>query len=94
MFQIPMMLMMVACGLLVLGTPYLMKSMDPEMMEDFKGRQAKMSGIQSSLQSGDFKSGLSALMANDEKPKSTGVSVSANQSNTTPTKNKGKGRRR
>lgn len=31
--------------------------MDPEVLEDFKERQAKMANIQSSLQSGDLASG-------------------------------------
>lgn len=31
--------------------------MDPEMLQEFKERQAKITSIQSSLQSGDLKSG-------------------------------------
>ena len=31
--------------------------MDPETLNEFKDRQAKMQSIQSSIQSGDFKSG-------------------------------------
>ncbi|EPQ60854.1 hypothetical protein GLOTRDRAFT_124598 [Gloeophyllum trabeum ATCC 11539] len=94
MFQNPMMLMMVAAGAMMLGAPYLLKSLDPEALEDFKARQAKYSGIQNSIQSGDFKAGLSALMPNDDRARSTGVSTSGSQSNQTPTKGKGKGRRR
>ncbi|TFK57346.1 hypothetical protein OE88DRAFT_1651020 [Heliocybe sulcata] len=92
MFQNPMMIMMVAAGVMVLGAPYLLKSLDPDALEEFKERQAKVSGLQNSIQNGDFKGGLSALMGNDEKPRSTGVSTS--HSNQTPTKSKGKGKRR
>ncbi|TFY66191.1 hypothetical protein EVG20_g4902 [Dentipellis fragilis] len=66
MFQNPMMLMMVFAGAMMLGTPYLMKNMDPEMVEEFKHNQAKMANLQSSLQSGDLKSGISAIMGTDE----------------------------
>lgn len=31
--------------------------MDPEVMEEFKGQQAKMAGVHSALQSGDLASG-------------------------------------
>jgi hypothetical protein len=31
--------------------------MDPESLKEFEGRHAKMTGIQQSLASGDFKSG-------------------------------------
>ncbi len=40
-----------------LNAEYIQKNMDPEMLQDFKERQAKISNIQSSLQSGDLKSG-------------------------------------
>ena len=33
------------------------KNMDPEVMEEFKERHAKMSGAQSALQSGDLMGG-------------------------------------
>ena len=33
------------------------KNMDPEALEEFKERHAKMSGAQSALQSGDFAGG-------------------------------------
>jgi len=92
MFQNPMMMMMVAAGVMMLGAPYLLKNLDPEALTDFKERQAKMTGIQNSIQSGDIKGGISALMDNDDKPRSTGVSTS--QSNQTPTKGRGKGKRR
>ncbi|TFY79375.1 hypothetical protein EWM64_g4638 [Hericium alpestre] len=57
MFQNPMMMMMAAAGVMMLATPYLMKSMDPEMVQEFQQNQAKMANLQSSLQTGDIKSG-------------------------------------
>jgi hypothetical protein len=61
------------------------------MLEEVKGRQAKMANIQSAMQSGDIKSGcvvrsvwrkplnrmsscsISALLAGDEEPKTSGA---------------------
>ena len=40
-----------------LPSPFLQKNMDPEVMEEFKERHAKMAGAQSALQSGDLMSG-------------------------------------
>lgn len=37
--------------------PLVQKNMDPEVMEEFKERHAKMSGAQSALQSGDLMGG-------------------------------------
>ena len=37
--------------------PPVQKNMDPEVMEEFKERHAKMSGAQSALQSGDLMGG-------------------------------------
>ncbi|KAJ7462679.1 hypothetical protein B0H11DRAFT_2053786 [Mycena galericulata] len=65
MFQNPMMLMLLFGGVMVVSMPYLMKNMDPETMKEFKEQQAKMSGMQSALASGDLKAGFSALMADD-----------------------------
>jgi len=93
MFQSPMMLIMVFTGVMMLAMPYIMKNMDPEMLEEMKGRQAKMASIQSSMQSGDIKSSISALMAGDEDPKTSGarahpVSSAASQSRKGGNKNK------
>ncbi|KAI8995555.1 hypothetical protein BD414DRAFT_479876 [Trametes punicea] len=63
MFKNPMMLMMLGAGVLVLLMPMMMKNMDPEALEEFKERHAKMSSIQNSLQSGDLASGLSQLLS-------------------------------
>ncbi|KAJ3933613.1 MAG: hypothetical protein NXY57DRAFT_1047768 [Lentinula lateritia] len=91
MLKSPMILMMVFAGALVLGMPYLMKNMDPESLAEFKREQAKMSHAQSALQSGDFKSGLSALMT-----AASGQDQASSQPPRvqTATKSKGKSRRR
>lgn len=76
MLSSPMTLMMVFGAVMMIATPYMLKNMDPEMMEDFKKEQAKMAGVQSALASGDFKSGISAIMAAAEE-ESAGPSSSA-----------------
>ncbi|CAL1695997.1 unnamed protein product [Somion occarium] len=67
MFQNPMMLLMLGTGVLMLAMPYIMKNMDPEVLQEFKERQAKITDIQSSIQNGDLKTGLSAMMGGEEK---------------------------
>ncbi|KAH9946691.1 hypothetical protein B0H21DRAFT_822606 [Amylocystis lapponica] len=94
MLQNPMMLMMLGVGAMVLLMPYLMKNMDPEALQDFKERQARMSSIQSSLQSGDIKSGFSALISAGDEPKAL-TSGMAKQATTSGVKNRsGKNKRR
>jgi len=89
MFQNPMMMIMVFTGIMMFAMPYIMKNMDPEMLEDFKGRQAKMANIQNSMQSGDLKSGISALLAGDEEPKTSGARAQpTSQNRNRGTKNK------
>jgi len=66
MFQNPMMLIMVFTGVMMFAMPYIMKNMDPEMLEEMKGRQAKMA---SSMQSGNI------ISARDEEPKTSGVKL-------------------
>jgi hypothetical protein len=39
----PMMLAMLACGVLVLAMPYIMKNLDPEVLEEFKREQGRLS---------------------------------------------------
>ncbi|RPD82632.1 hypothetical protein L226DRAFT_528776 [Lentinus tigrinus ALCF2SS1-7] len=81
MFKNPMMMMMLGAGVLVLLMPTMMKNMDPEVMEEFKERQAKMSGMQSALQSGDLMGGISQMLAGDEpKAASSGTSKGASSS--------------
>ncbi|KAF8807574.1 hypothetical protein BYT27DRAFT_7189648 [Phlegmacium glaucopus] len=55
----PMMLLMVFGGGMMLAMPYLMKNLDPEALAEFKEQQGKINGA---LQSGDLKTGLSALV--------------------------------
>ncbi|GBE78393.1 hypothetical protein SCP_0112780 [Sparassis crispa] len=67
MFQNPMMLLSVGGGALMLLMPYLMKNMDPETLQEIQGRQARINSIQSSIQSGDIRTGISELLsAGDE----------------------------
>ncbi|KIY72136.1 hypothetical protein CYLTODRAFT_486539 [Cylindrobasidium torrendii FP15055 ss-10] len=86
MLKSPMILMMLVTGGLVLGMPYLMKNMDPEQLEEFKEQQARMAKMQSAMTSGDFKSGLSALMTGGEEPEAGPSKAIASP----PTKAKGK----
>ncbi|KAJ3790240.1 hypothetical protein GGU10DRAFT_371313 [Lentinula aff. detonsa] len=93
MLKSPMILMMIFAGGLVLGMPYLMKNMDPESLQEFKKEQAKMSHAQNALPSGDFKSGLSALMgaaSGQDQTTSQPSQIRAQAAN----KNRGKGKRR
>jgi len=68
MFSNPMMLLMVVGGGMMLAMPYLIKNMDPESLQEFKEQQARMSGIQNAMASGDLKSGFSALLKAAEDP--------------------------
>ncbi|TCD63996.1 hypothetical protein EIP91_004698 [Steccherinum ochraceum] len=70
MFQNPMMVMMVFTAVMVLAMPYLMKNMDPEALQDFSKRQSKISEMQSAFQSGDIKSGFSAIMSSMDEDQS------------------------
>ncbi|KAL1748902.1 hypothetical protein HDZ31DRAFT_59788 [Schizophyllum fasciatum] len=80
MFQNPMMLIMGAGFLMVLAMPYLMKSVDPEALKEMNANQARLGSIQSALASGDFKSGLSALMNPEEAEAATAASPARNSS--------------
>ncbi|KAF8559252.1 hypothetical protein OG21DRAFT_1503155 [Imleria badia] len=71
MFQNPMVLIMVLTGLMMLGMPYIMKNLDPQTLEELKNQQGKIANIQNSLQNGDVKSGLSALLAAEEESKAS-----------------------
>ncbi|KAI5118631.1 hypothetical protein M0805_006998 [Coniferiporia weirii] len=66
MLRNPMVLMMLVMGVLMLGMPYIMKNLDPEMMKEVNGRQARYSNIQNAVQTGDFRGGISALLAETE----------------------------
>ncbi|PPQ76413.1 hypothetical protein CVT24_012630 [Panaeolus cyanescens] len=80
----PMMLLMIGGAGMMLGMPYLIKNLDPEALEELKEQQGKMSGIQQAFQSGDIKSGLSAIMAAADDTNQTPSSRAA-----TPGKGKG-----
>ncbi|KAL0950973.1 hypothetical protein HGRIS_007721 [Hohenbuehelia grisea] len=90
MFQNPMMIMMVLAGVMMLATPYLMKNMDPDAMEDMRASQAKAAQAQNALASGDLKSVFSALMPAEEPPQPSKPAPAATQSK--PKGNKGKRR--
>ncbi|KAI0321709.1 hypothetical protein OF83DRAFT_211424 [Amylostereum chailletii] len=92
MFNNPMMLMMVFGGLMMFAMPYLTKNLDPEMLQEFQQNQAKVANLQSSIQSGDIRSGYSALLGEEQRP---GAASTGSQTNTTSgtTKNRTKKRR-
>ncbi|KZT74696.1 hypothetical protein DAEQUDRAFT_760722 [Daedalea quercina L-15889] len=95
MFQSPMMLMMLVMGGMMLAMPYILKSMDPEALQDFNKRQARIGALQSSLQSGDLSGGLSALInpAQEESSASTGTAKQTSSSSGVKQRG-GKNRRR
>ncbi|KAI0651776.1 hypothetical protein C8Q79DRAFT_57498 [Trametes meyenii] len=95
MFKNPMMMMMLGAGVLVLLMPTMMKNMDPEVMEDFKERHAKMTNIQNSLQSGDLASGFSQLLAaSGDEPKAAASGPSKGASSGGAKQRNGKNKRR
>ncbi|KAH9835628.1 uncharacterized protein C8Q71DRAFT_762844 [Rhodofomes roseus] len=95
MFQSPMMLMMLVMGGVMLAMPYILKTMDPDALQDFNKRQARIGALQSSLQSGDLSGGLSALMTSgqEESSASTGAAKQATPSSSVKQRG-GKNRRR
>lgn len=50
----PMMIMMLAAGVLIFVLPKILENMDPELVKDMTERQDKLFNMQNSLQSGDF----------------------------------------
>jgi len=66
----PMMLLMVFGGGMMLAMPYLMKNLDPETVEEVREQQGKINGA---LQSGDLKTGISAIMATGDEHDSPAV---------------------
>ncbi|OCH96484.1 hypothetical protein OBBRIDRAFT_765253 [Obba rivulosa] len=89
MLQNPMMMLTVVVGGMMLLMPYIMKNMDPEVLQDFSQRQARISQMQSSLQSGDLTSGISALMAANEEPKGASSATTTKASAPSGVKNRG-----
>jgi len=64
----PMALMMVFGGVMMFATPWLMKNMDPEALEDLKHNQAQVADMQNAFTSGDIKGGLATLMGAGGEP--------------------------
>ncbi|KAN0128364.1 Protein of unknown function (DUF2012) domain containing protein [Lactarius tabidus] len=91
MFQNPMMLMMVFGGLMMLAMPYITKNLDPALVQEAQQNQAKFTNA---IQSGDLKSGISALAGGDDaRPAiTTATSPQAGLSNNS-IKSRGKKRR-
>ncbi|KIK16632.1 hypothetical protein PISMIDRAFT_113045 [Pisolithus microcarpus 441] len=91
MFQNPMMILMLLTAGMMLATPYIMKNLDPQSLEEFKNQQVKVASVQSSMQDGDFKSGLSTLLTADEKTKAStsGAKSQSNNSGSTIQQRKG-----
>jgi hypothetical protein len=82
----PMMLLMVGGAVMMFAMPYLIKNMDPEALEEFKGQQAKMGSIQNAFQSGNIKAGISSIMSAEEQ--TTGATTQSNKAGT-PAKARG-----
>jgi len=82
MLQNPMMLLMIGAGVLMVGMPYILKNLDPEMAKEVGQRQANFANIQSSLQSGDLRGGFSSLLAMSEPDPSPETPGPAQSSNT------------
>ena len=57
MLKNPMVLMMIVMGGMVLAMPYIMKNLDPELVKEVNQSQARYSGLQSAMQSGDYRGG-------------------------------------
>ncbi|KAI5980467.1 hypothetical protein F5J12DRAFT_841209 [Pisolithus orientalis] len=97
MFRNPMMMLMLFTAGMMLAMPYIMKNLDPQSLEEIKNRREMVASIQNSVQGGDLKSGLSALLAVEDKTKAStsGAKVQPNNSGTTIQQRKvGKGGKR
>jgi len=69
MFSNPMMMMMVATGVLMLAAPYMMANLDPATAAEVKENQAKLANIQDSIKNMDFGSVVKAF-SDDSKDES------------------------
>jgi len=76
MFKNPMMLMMVLAAFLILVLPKAMEGMDPDMVKDMKDTQGRILNMQNQLQSGDYTSLATGLLANGEVPNSSSSTTS------------------
>ncbi|RXW18246.1 hypothetical protein EST38_g7611 [Candolleomyces aberdarensis] len=72
----PMVMMMVVGGIMMFTMPYLMENLDPGALEELKGQQSRVAGVQSAFASGDIKSGVSAIMSAGEPSKDSSESLS------------------
>jgi len=83
--------MMVFGGLMMLAMPYITKNLDPALVQEAQQNQAKFTNA---IQSGDLKSGISALAGGDDaRPAiTTATSPQAGLSNNS-IKSRGKKRR-
>ncbi|KAI9462506.1 hypothetical protein BJY52DRAFT_1185224 [Lactarius psammicola] len=91
MFQNPMMLITVFGGLMMLAMPYVTKNLDPALLQEAQQSQAKFT---TALQSGDLKSGISALAGGDDiRPTITTATSSPAGSSNNTMKNRTKKRR-
>ncbi|KAI9445143.1 hypothetical protein H4582DRAFT_1913555 [Lactarius indigo] len=79
MFQNPMMLIMVFGGLMMLAMPYVTKNLDPALLQEAQQSQAKFT---TALQSGDLKSGLTALAGGDDIRPAITTATSSPSNNT------------
>jgi len=75
MFQNPMMMIMLLTGVMMLAMPYIMTNLDPQTLEELKGHRGQIANLQNSIQNGDIKSGLSALLAAEEESKASASGV-------------------
>ncbi|KAI0304832.1 hypothetical protein BC826DRAFT_1100608 [Russula brevipes] len=90
MFQNPMMLITVFGGLMMLAMPYIMKNMDPEVLQEAQQNQAR---LRNALQSGDPKSGLPPLAGSGETRSAVTTATSSQGGPNNAVKNRAKKRR-
>lgn len=88
--QNPMMLIMVFGGLMMLAMPYIMKNMDPEILQEAQQNQAR---IKNALQSGDLKAGLPAVAGNGDTRSAVATATPPQSGSNNVVKNRAKKRR-
>ncbi|KAF8523147.1 hypothetical protein BU17DRAFT_64040 [Hysterangium stoloniferum] len=86
MFQSPMMLMMLATGVMLFATPYLMANMDKDTLDEVKQKQGELLAAQSSISNMDISS-LKSLLGGDSENSPQSSKPTAQ---TTPSLGKGK----
>jgi hypothetical protein len=90
MLQNPMMLITVFGGLMMLAMPYVMKNLDPEVLQEAQQNQAR---LQKALQSGDLKSGLPPVIGNGDNRSAVATATPSPSGSNNVVKNRGKKRR-